>query len=318
MKTKTDLLENNYQLPVIKYFFSFILLLTLIAIINTFQEYFVFHKTKHLFSLFMSNLIYNWYLIILALVGYLLLKLKTKSRLTKTLFITLVSTLLIIMHQVLQHQVDLFFINKADYSKLYDMLIVNPQVWMDYGFCILFAAVYYSIQTRNKTIEKNLYLYKMQEELARIELTDTQSKIQPELIDRALNKMKSFIANSQYEEAEDLLTELSDYIRLILYNDEDYIDIRSQIALLEKYISLRKILYEENLKLESAGLNDVFDKKLSSYSLFYAVKNLLQNELKQAENESSVTTILNLEDDGQIEVILNNRTIKINYINRNN
>jgi hypothetical protein len=310
MKTKTVMTESQSQSREIKYFLPFILLLAIIAGLNTLQEYFVFHKTRHLFSLFLSNLIYNWYLILFAIAAYLMIKSKIKRRLVKALLITIVFTLLIIAHQILQRETDLFFINKADYSGLYDMLIVNPQVWTDYGLCILFVAAFYSIRTRNKIVEKELNLYKMYEEIARVELTDTHSKIQPELIDYALVKIKLLIVNSEYGLAEELLTELSDYIRLILYNEENNIDVDSQILLIKKYIGLRKILYDENIELGTEGLDFLRKMKPPSYSLFHAVKKLLQKNRTTDANENK-NEIIMLDDDNSLEIKLENERITI-------
>ncbi|MGK9368474.1 histidine kinase [Melioribacter sp. Ez-97] len=315
MKIKNELTEIKNRPSEIKYFLPFVLLLALIAGLNTLQEYFVFHKTKRLFSLFMSNLVYNWYLILLAIAGYLIINAKIKIRLVKAALITIAFTFLIITHQVLQRESDLFFINKADYTDLYDMLIVNPQVWTDYGLCILFVAAFYSIQTRKKIAEKEVNLYKMHEELARIELSDTHSKIQPELIDNALVKMKSLIAGSDYGLAEELLTELSDYIRLILYNKEDYIDVDSQVLLIKKYIGLRKILFDENIKLVTEGLESSSEKKLPSNLLFYAVKKLLQK--KTAEDvTASDSEIIKLDDNNYLNIKLENETLTITNIYR--
>ncbi len=310
MKTKNDIQESKSQSREIEYFLPFLLLLTFIAGLNTLQEYFVFHKTKHFFSLFMSNLIYNWYLILFAIAGYLIINAKIESRLLKASLISIVFTFLIVTHQFLQRETDLFFIKKADYSNLYKMLIVNPQLWTDYGLCILFLAAFYSIQTRNKVTEKEVNLYKIQEELARIELTDIHSKIQPELIDNALVKMKLLIANSEYKLAEEILTELSDYIRLILYNEENYIDINSQVLLIKKYIDLRKILFDENIKLITVGVDIIGEKKLPTYSFFCAVINLLQKNRTTDPNANNCE-IIKLENDNYLEIKLENKILTI-------
>jgi len=293
----------------LKLFVSLFIVLSFVGLVNSLQTYFIYRKTVNPFLLLLlTKLIYNWYFIAIALVVLILVNSQKNNILLKISKDVLVIFSLIVIHQLLFYASENLFLIRKSYNSIYQFMFNNPLVWLDIVMIILFYLGFYLIKYKNQLKENELISYQLKEKLSLTKLQELKSKINPSFLDKSLEKISELVRDGETSQADNLLTAISDFLRISLYNEKDFISLKDEIDIVEKYLSVERIISGKKLELKKKIDNPLNEFMLSSFSILFVVKNLLNIiskdiciELTAKETNNKLFIVLNIFFNGDIE-----------------
>ena len=101
-------------------------------------------------------------------------------------------------------------------------------------------------------------------------------QINPHFLFNSLNSIKA-LAFENPEQASFMITELSEFLRITLsYNDKIFIPVSEEIEIIEKYLTIEKIRFEERLDYNISVDSTLIDKKI----LCFITQPLVENAIK--------------------------------------
>ena len=214
---------------------------------------------------------------------------------------------------------------------------VSKPLWQQWWFYTLIALVtgfiiFYiirqrivGIRQRNKlTVEK----LKHEKELSISILTAIKSQLNPHFIFNTLNTIQSFIFTNEKQIANDYLGKLSDLMRRILdYSDRTYITLAHEIGMLQLYIDLELLRYDNNF-ISSINVSPLLNADtvyLPPMLLQPYVENAIAHGLIHKENDKELKIIFREADDkGFLQILIEDngvgreRSVKMEGYMKNN
>lgn len=110
-------------------------------------------------------------------------------------------------------------------------------------------AIYISVEYINKREETLMLQRELEDQLKEVKLQALESKLHPHFLFNALNGIAALV-NENPAKAEQAIVELSDLLRFALEgNLQKPISMQEELELLNKYISIEKMRYEEQLEV---------------------------------------------------------------------
>ncbi len=118
-------------------------------------------------------------------------------------------------------------------------------------------AIYLAVEFVNKRSETLSRQKELEYQLKEVKLQAIESKLHPHFLFNALNGIMSLIIENP-KKAENALVELSDLLRFTLESNlQDPVTLSSELELLEKYVSIEKMRYEDQLEVSISIEDDV-------------------------------------------------------------
>ncbi len=160
---------------------------------------------------------------------------------------------------------------------------------------ILYVYEYISKETQLVTKQKNLEI-----ELNQTKLQILKSQLQPHFLFNALNSIVAVIDENK-QKAQGMLINLSDILRTTLNSDfVNPVTLEEEITTIEKYLSIEKIRYEEQLEYEIIVSAEASKMKLPGLILQPLVENAIKHGFKGIQNQLKII----IEADAQHKSIL--------------
>ncbi|MEJ5351156.1 MAG: histidine kinase [Melioribacteraceae bacterium] len=260
----------------LKLFMSLFIVLSFVGLINSLQTYFIYRKTINPFVLLLlTKLIYNWYFIVIAVTILILVNSQKKNIFLEILKDVFIIFLLIAAHQFIFYSSENLLLIRKSYNSFYQFMFNNPLVWLDVVMIILFYLGFYLIKYKNQLRENELTSYQLKEKLSLTKLQELKSKINPSFLYKSLEKISELVRDGKTNQADNLLTSVSEFLRISLYNEKDFISLRDEIDIVEKYLSVERIISGKKLELKKNVENSYEDFMVSSFSILFVVKSLL-------------------------------------------
>ncbi|WP_418637719.1 sensor histidine kinase [Winogradskyella sp.] len=116
-----------------------------------------------------------------------------------------------------------------------------------------------------------------------VQLDHLSNQLNPHFLFNSLNSVKSLIAESP-EKARRSIDLLSEILRSSIYTKEHFITLKEELQLIEDYIELEKLRFEERLHLKITVDNTLLDQKVPSL----CVQSLIENGIKHGIQNSIV------------------------------
>ncbi|WP_051891271.1 sensor histidine kinase [Chryseobacterium sp. JM1] len=146
---------------------------------------------------------------------------------------------------------------------------------------------------------KQQRLLKLEEEKRSIELKVLKNQLNPHFLFNTLNNLYTLTLKKD-DKAPEVIAKLSEILDFVLYRcNEDYVSVEKEITLIENYIALEKLRYDEN-RLDIVFTKDIQEtNKISPLIVLTFIENAFKHGVI---NETEKATIrLNLESKkGQI------------------
>lgn len=196
-----------------------------------------------------------------------------------------------------------FFPNPSDYKESVFGFIVADfhNVLKNYLFqiAILYIYEYISKETELITHQKNLEI-----ELNQTRLQILKSQLQPHFLFNALNSIVA-VMDENKQIAQEMLINLSDVLRIALNNDFLIpVTLKEEISFIEKYLSIEKMRYEEQLEYEIRISSEASRIKLPSMILQPLVENSIKHGFKGIKNPLKI--IIQSDPEQKFIIVKNN------------
>lgn len=138
--------------------------------------------------------------------------------------------------------------NESGPENVFQFSIAHP-FWMKWWFIILCAVVLaliaYLIYKKQLHIQRKKADF--QKELIASKLTAVQSQMNPHFIFNSLNSIQDLVLKQEGNKAYDYISKFAFLVRQVLhYSDADWIDLASEIKVLNVYLELEKLRFNED------------------------------------------------------------------------
>lgn len=283
---KFNFIENNSgtgsELGKLIYVPLFFILM-LVASVDSLQSFFIYYKGAHTFEnftrFFAIKSIYSLHFLLLAFViQFISSKIKTNKK-SIPIWIAINLTAMIFMlvvHQTVFMMFNYLIWNGVNSKSLYDLIFDNPLAWLDIAGYVLFTLGYYYIKYRRITYENEIKLSNLEVELLRSKLNELRNRIHPQFLFNSLNTISELIKNCRNKEANRILSLLSDFLRITVYdNERDIISLGEEIGCLEKYMEIEKVNFNKDIRVIKEYDKDILSAAIPNFILQPLLENII-------------------------------------------
>lgn len=196
----------------------------------------------------------------------------------------------------------------------YKPIVVNELMIYVFNVMIMFwlwSLVYFSIkyfqQYRNSEIEK----WKLQALLKEAELTALKAQVNPHFIFNALNNIRA-LTREDAERARQMIGCLSDLLRYAVHvSQREQVSVAEEMEIVEDYLRLEAVHYEERLQYSLAVVPDALDLKLPPMSIQLLVENAIKHGVSLLINGGFVKVKVSLEKNMLLVAVENSGQLKV-------
>lgn len=272
-------------------------------------------------DLLLNNFLFDW-VIIVVFMSLIAISTKIfiqkKIRWSRIIFIHL--TFAIVMGVVVRLSFDIssILLGKTTFKKwdIQESVTAFMNV-VDLNFLIYFAMsgiiyIYYYLGQVKKTNEQNLII-ENQLNTAKIRLLN--SKLQPHFLFNTLNTISCLVAINQ-KKAQNSLSDLSEFLRDILYTDEPKIKLRYELSILNKYLDILDARFGDHIKI----VKSVQTKALKCLVPSMILQPLIENAVKHGFSPMHQDLVIIVEikvNNERLEISVKNNGKTINDSNTN-
>lgn len=160
-----------------------------------------------------------------------------------------------------------------------------------FALSMLWSTFYFLWKYINSNEELEIEKIKMQMTLKDLELKNIKLNLQPHFIFNALNSIRSLIFENQ-EKAREAVMQLSNILRNSLITEkEELVLLEREIKIIEDYLALESIRYEERLKVKY----NIDKNCLSTLVPPMMLQTLVENAIKHGISQSSNGGFINID-----------------------
>jgi two-component system LytT family sensor kinase len=121
----------------------------------------------------------------------------------------------------------------------------SPLLWRGVVFYVPFAAAIYGVIVAVDGMAR------LQEQLARAELTALRANLQPHFLFNALHTVGALVRSSDRDGAVRVITELGDLLRVVLRRDApEEVTLEDELAFVERYLSIEQVRFQDRLRVQ--------------------------------------------------------------------
>ncbi len=253
-------------------------------------------------SLLLPKILFT-YFVLYILLGRIL---KERSRLPINIFYLILSFVLTL---IVYRTIHIYYI----YPALFDGIIKAPPYFkgasflfavMDLGFVSGSAIVIRQIRLQFAAKEKEKLLIK---EKLETELKFLKNQTNPHFLFNTLNNIYA-LARKKSDKTADVVMKLSKILRFMLYeSDKKFITISEEIKLIEDYIDLERIRYNERLNIVFKKEVDDGTQKVSPLLLLPFVENAFKHGASETRFDSFINIEIRVQEGHLTLFIANNK-----------
>ena len=168
-------------------------------------------------------------------------------------------------------------------------------IWMG---CYL--GIYYFRNYKQEEISK----WQLQASLKDAELIALKAQINPHFLFNALNNIRALILEDQIK-AREMVSYLSELLRYsIQFSDQEKVTIAEELEIVEKYLELEKIHYEQRLNYEFKITDSILKCRIPPMTIQLLVENAIKHGISQVKDGGEIVIAIeqNAPDFVSIEV----------------
>jgi signal transduction histidine kinase len=187
--------------------------------------------------------------------------------------------------------------SESEYSVL-DSIRVNfhgslPTYWL-----ILFA--WWTWEYYRRYRDREVRALELEAELTNAQLDALRAQLNPHFLFNVLHSISSLMY-SDVEAADRMMARLSDLLRLTLEKSSQELSLREEIEILERYLEIERIRFEERLAVTIDADESVLGARVPAFSLQPLVENSLRHAIASRESGGKIA-IRAVRDDGILRV----------------
>lgn len=198
-----------------------------------------------------------------------------------------------------------------DIIKSYQV-IANPywhqKLWIRITLVLVMMLI--TILTTRWYYRRRLKLINSQRQRLEEQLTTIQSQLNPHFIFNALNSIEGLVTSGENKQANGYLNTFSAIMRETLKNsDKLLINLKEDIELLEKYLSIEKLRFGFSYKLHIDEQINIHELEIPPMLIQPIVENAIKHGVGSLGREGLIEVILKRNAENMIITVINNRII---------
>lgn len=195
------------------------------------------------------------------------------------MWLLLLSPFMAIAMQLIHNEI-VVFLNSHKFSwqsaefdlKRYTLL---NYLWSLFYFTWLLG--YFTITNHFKLLRESLALAEAQAQFNHSQLAMLRYQINPHFLFNSLNSISSLILQEETEKAEDMIGNLSRFLRFSLDNDERIkVPLREEIDIIKEYLAIEKIRFADRMEVDYFIDGEAMDCLVPSLILQPAIENAIK------------------------------------------
>jgi two-component system, LytTR family, sensor kinase len=256
-------------------FFPLFFVLTLSAIFNSLQTYYLLSRGAHAPSDFVrvlsSKLIYFYYFLILAFIVQWLAKrypLRRESIFRWFSIHCITLFLSFLLHEIISLWADQFIWGRETTTIVFYTLFNNPSIWIEILAYVLLLLGVSLLEYRKIHRENELKYSEMEVQLVQSKLHELRGKIHPQFVFNTLRTISELLHKKRNSDADHVLTLMSEFLRAVVYDSEqEEISLAEDIQFLNLYVEIQKISYQNNFDVSEVIEPETLDAALPNILL---------------------------------------------------
>ena len=153
-----------------------------------------------------------------------------------------------------------------------------------------------------KNNRMHLKIEEINREKSRVELNFLQSCINPHLLYNSLSAIKWLMMDNVDNEVLSIIDDMTDYYRAVLAEGDEFISIREEIRLTERYVEIIKAAYSIDINLEIDAEEEILDCYIIKLLLQPIVENAVIHGVNGIDDARIKITVKSIEEDVIFEV----------------
>lgn len=194
--------------------------------------------------------------------------------------------------------------NKISFSQR--LLIVG---WYSI-LCLLWNTIYFVYHISQKSINQEVSNLKLKANNKEIQLKNLQSQLNPHFLFNSLNSIRALV-DLDPELSKKSITRLSSLLRISLqFGKQNLVSIEDEIQLVEHYLKLEKMRFEDRLHFSISVENGLETKKIPPFTIQLLAENAIKHgiSMRKAGGEISILaypeekwTVLEVKNSGKLQ-----------------
>jgi Histidine kinase len=206
--------------------------------------------------------------------------------------------------RVLNFMGDKITSNEQDWQLFYNAFL-NLNQLLKFAAILIWLVIYNFIHYNKRFQELKYGKLIAENKLKQAELLSLRAQLNPHFLFNALNSIHA-LSLLQKENVADSILNLSDLMRYTLnYEKQDFVTVKEEMGIVEKYLSLEKIRYDTRLHYVFSIAPNTLDKKI----LPITVQTLAENAIKHGISKTTKGGVID------IRTYLENDFLKIEVVN---
>jgi sensor histidine kinase YesM len=165
---------------------------------------------------------------------------------------------------------------------------LSLQVLDTFRFAMPWFIFYHGIKFAERAVKNEREKLDAQMQLKVVELDNLRNQLNPHFLFNSLNSIRS-LTLSDPKMAREATTKLSDLLRIALtYNESQDIPLEEEINLVNDYLSLEKIRFEDRLMYRIKTEKDIMKARVPPMSLQLLAENAVKHGIGKAKNGGEI------------------------------
>lgn len=169
------------------------------------------------------------------------------------------------------------------------------------GWSLIYFVFQFFMNFKQSEIEK----WKLQAAVKDAELIALKSQINPHFIFNSLNNIRALVVEDA-DKARDMITHLSDLLRYsIQFNNKAKVSIEAELEIVENYLNLESIQYEDRLTYSFDIHEDTLERKIPPMAIQILVENAIKHGIAELTKGGQIRISTNLINDSLVVEVKN-------------
>lgn len=176
--------------------------------------------------------------------------------------------------------------------------------------CFLWNTIYFVYHISQKSRKQELSNLKLQANNKEIQLKNLQSQLNPHFLFNSLNSIRALV-DLDPDLSKKSITRLSSLLRISLqFGKHNLVSIKDEIQLVEHYLKLEKMRFEDRLHFQIDISEDLLNQKIPPFTIQLLVENAIKHGISQRKQGGEIQVVIFLEDEWMVLNVHNSGTLK--------
>lgn len=229
------------------------------------------------------------------------LQLKFEKLLPRVLLISLLSSASLIVITFVIPQL----INNFNWDK-FNMIKAFNQIAAGFVLFILWNSIYFTYHFFKKSLNQEIQNLNLAASQRELEIKTLRSQLNPHFLFNSLNGIRALI-EIEPEKAKVAVSTLSNLLRSTLHiSTHSLVPLRTEIEIIESYLDLEKLRFEERLQVEMEIDESILDYEIPPFLIQTLVENAVKHGIGKLIAGGKLRILARTTPTHQIEIIITN------------